>query len=162
MDVVVEKSQYEIERGKPMPSKNHSFIQKRVVKLVDRKYPDKYEILPELSLDLKIEGREKVPDLAIFKYDDISFDADKDEIRVEQIPLGVIEIMSPSQNLTELLIKSHTYFEAGIKSYWLIIPPLRTVYVFSDKSEYEVFLKNDLLKDEQLNIELDLGKLFAK
>lgn len=160
MNTIIEKSQYEIERGKPMPSKNHSFIQSRINKLIDRKYPDKFEVLPELSL--KISDREKIPDLAIYNFEDIFFDAESDELRVQQIPLGVVEILSPKQSLTELIVKSHSFFDAGVKSYWLVLPALKSIYVFSDKGEYEVYSKTDMLIDNQLNIELDLGKLFTK
>jgi hypothetical protein len=66
MELVVEKSQYELERGKPIPSKNHSIIQKRITKFIEEKYPNKFEILPELSLDIRTAGREKVPDLDKF------------------------------------------------------------------------------------------------
>jgi hypothetical protein len=43
-----------------------------------------------------------------------------------------------------------------------VIPSLKTVYVFSDKGEYEVYAKTDLLIDNQLGIEIDLGKLFGR
>jgi Uma2 family endonuclease len=162
MELVVEKSQYELERGKPMPSKNHAVIQSRIQKLIDRKYPDKFEVLPELSLDINAEGREKVPDLAFYNAEDIYFDAENDEIRFKEMPLGVVEIISPTQTLTELIIKSHTFFDAGVKSYWLVIPSLKTIYVFSDKGEYEVYAKTGLLIDNQLGIEIDLGKLFGR
>jgi Uma2 family endonuclease len=70
--------------------------------------------------------------------------------------------MSPTQTITELIVKSHAFFDAGVKSYWLVIPSLKTIYVFSDKGEYEVYAKTDKLIDNQLNIEMDLGKLFSK
>jgi Uma2 family endonuclease len=57
------------------------------------------------------------------------------------MPLGVVEIMSPTQTITELIVKSHAFFDAGVQSYWLVIPSLKTIYVFSDKGEYEVYAK---------------------
>lgn len=156
------REKYEIERGKPMPSKNHSFIQSRINKLIDRTYPDTVEILPELSIAISKDGREKVPDLAIYRYGDITFDVENDELRVQKMPLGAVEILSPNQNIVDLVAKSHAYFEEGILSYWLVIPRLKSIYVFSGKSEYEVYAKTDILKDTQLKIEMDLGVLFTK
>ena len=39
---ITDKSPYEIERGKPMPSRNHAYIQHRIGKLIDRKYEDTF------------------------------------------------------------------------------------------------------------------------
>lgn len=157
MAVLIEQSQYEIERGKPMPSKNHSYIQYRIGKLIDRKYIDVFLPLPELSIDLG-DGKTRVPDIAIYK--EIDYTPGDDEVNVVNMPLGVVEILSPKQHISDLIIKSKDYFDAGIKSYWLVLPDLKTIYVFSDKNEYEVYAKNDKLIDNQLNIELDLGELF--
>lgn len=159
MEVVIDRSQYEIERGKPMPSKNHGFLQFKIGNLIDRKYIDQFQFLSELSLIIN-DVNEKIPDLAIYRTEDFDWDFDNDETKVQQMPLCVVEITSPSQAITELIIKSRTYFDAGVKSYWLVIPDLKSVYVFSDKGEYEVFAKKDILKDTVLDIELDLGQLF--
>ena len=156
MEAVIEKSQYEIERGKPMPSKNHAYIQSKIIKVIFKKYDDDFEVLSELSLN--INGRDKIPDLAIYK--EIDYTPGEDEIRVSQLPLAVVEILSPKQTITDLIIKSNDYFEAGVQSYWLVLPDLKTIYVYSAKGEYEVYAKTDLLKDLKLGIELDLGEVF--
>lgn len=161
MNLDIKKSQYELERGKPTPTKNHSIIQSRIGKFVSENYENRFEILPELTL--LINEKSITPDLIFYNFDNILIDFDdEDEISVSQIPLGVVEIMSPTQTITELIVKSHAFFDAGVKSYWLVIPSLKTIYVFSDKGEYEVYAKTDKLIDNQLNIEMDLGKLFSK
>jgi hypothetical protein len=42
----------------------------------------------------------------------------------------------------------------------LVLPDLRTVYVYSSIDEYEIYGKTEVLKDEQLNIEISLADLF--
>ncbi|MEM1123876.1 MAG: hypothetical protein AAGJ18_25790, partial [Bacteroidota bacterium] len=42
--------QYQRERNKPMPSKNHSAIQSRLIIALGKKYDKKYEFYSELSL----------------------------------------------------------------------------------------------------------------
>ena len=111
MEAVIEKSQYEIERGKPMPSKNHAYIQSKIIKVIFKKYDDDFEVLSELSLN--INGRDKIPDLAIYK--EIDYTPGEDEIRVSQLPLAVVEILSPKQTITDLIIKSNDYFVSDIK-----------------------------------------------
>lgn len=149
-------SEYEIERGKPMPDKNHAFIQGNLLYFIRLKYGGNFSLLPEINLDLPI--RERVPDLAIFPP--MNFVADENEIRMRQVPLGVIEILSAKQDLTELMIKCSEYFSAGVKSYWLALPALKTIYVFYAPDEYVIFSGKDILQDKKLNIELDLVDIF--
>lgn len=147
-------STYETERGKPMPSKNHAIVQTRLIVALD-KY-QKYSTLSEISLGLP--AGEKVPDIGIFQP--LVFTPGEDEVRMDEIPLGVIEILSPTQSLADLIAKSHVYFQQGVKSYWLALPDLKSIYVFSAPNEYEVFSKKEKLVDAQLGIEVDLGEIF--
>jgi len=156
MEAVQVQSEYEIERGKPTPSRNHAYIQSRIIKLLDRKYADSYEGISELSL--LVEGKERVPDILIYK--NFEFRPGNDEVKVSEMPLAVVEILSPKQNLGDLIAKSYLYFEAGVKSYWLVLPDLTTIYIFSAPNEYEAFVKKGILKDTQLDIELSLEDIF--
>ncbi|MFN8348532.1 MAG: Uma2 family endonuclease [Spirosomataceae bacterium] len=157
MQTVIERelTAYEMERGKPMPSKNHSKLEKRLVIALSVNYQEKYEILPELSLELPT-GR-AVPDVAICEI--TPSDWLEDEIRVTQVPFGVIEIMSPSQSDQEMVDKLDIYFEAGVKSCWIVIPTFQTIHVFSSKRQYRTFTR-EKLTDDRLGIELDLIELF--
>jgi len=152
-----EKTTYETERDKPMPSVNHAFVQKRLVVKLDINYNDKYEVLPEINIDVIDKGR--VPDIAICDLS-VVFKAGEDTVKLESIPLGVIEILSPKQILSDLVHKSFEYFKVGVKSYWLVLPDLRSIYVFDGPNNHQVFTWKDQLKDEVLNIELDLGEIF--
>jgi len=156
MEAVIIQSDYEIERGKPMPSKFHAITQSNLNFLIRAAYGKQYRVLTEISI--VINGAEKVPDLAI--YDKATFDTSEEEIRTIQIPLGVIEILSPSQSAHELLEKSKLYFQAGIKTYWLIFPELRAIFVFDKPDDYEAFVKEERLNDKLLGIELDLKEVF--
>jgi len=149
-------SEYEIERGKPMPDKNHAFVQGNLLNQLFLKYRTQFRALPEINLDLPL--RERIPDVAIFPP--MVFMPDQNEIRMREVPLGVIEILSAKQDLTEMMIKCSEYFSAGVKSYWLAIPALRTVYVFYSPKDYEIYSGTDLLKDKNLSIELELSEIF--
>ncbi|HFA48509.1 MAG TPA: Uma2 family endonuclease [Bacteroidetes bacterium] len=156
MEAVAEISTYEQQRNKPIPSKNHSIVQGNLYFLIRQLFGKQYKILPELSL--KISPKDKVPDLAIYKK--LEFTPGLDEVKVKEMPLGVIEILAPSQSMSELISKSRKYFDAGIKSYWLVLPDVLTVYVYKAPGDFEVFSKKEILKDRQLGIELDLGEVF--
>jgi Uma2 family endonuclease len=148
-------SEYETERDKPMPSKHHAFIQSRLLSQFDRLYSDRYTVLTELSLELPI--RDRVPDLCVYPY--IEFMGDE-EIKMSELPICTIEILSPTQNHIDLLIKRRQYFDAGIKSYWLVFPDPKSVYVYSNPEEFEVFSYREVLKDPILDIELPLAEIF--
>lgn len=156
MDAVAVKSDYELERDKPMPSKNHAIVQTNLVILLGTKYQGKYRALSELSI--VVSSKEKVPDIAI--YSTMEFTPGEDETRLENAPLGVIEILSPSQSLAELIAKSAAYFEGGVLSSWLVLPDLRSIYVFSAPGEYQSFNKEDKLEDPRLEVEVELGDVF--
>ncbi|MFN0034075.1 MAG: Uma2 family endonuclease [Saprospiraceae bacterium] len=156
MTATLALSEYEIERGKPMPDKNHAFVQARLLMKIQSKNEERYTVLPEINLDLPI--RERVPDLAI--YPPMAFTPDENEVRMREVPLGVIEILSAKQDLTEMMIKRSEYFGAGVKSYWLALPALRTIYVFYPSDEYDIYSGKDILKDKVLGIELDLAEIF--
>ena len=157
MEETLVQSEYEVERGKPMPSKNHSIIQRRLVVYLDTTYGDRFEIMPEINLDPP-NTRDRVPDIGIFPPQ--QFVPDEDEIRMTQTPFGLIEILSPKQDIAELQTKCAEYFKNGIQSYWLVIPSLRTIYVFESTTDYEVYAKKEILKDNKLGIELPLAEVF--
>ena len=156
MPSTVALSEYEIERGKPMPDKNHAFIQENLLFLIKLMHRDKYRVLPEINLDLPI--RERIPDLAIYPM--MKFVPDENEIRMKQVPLCAIEILSAKQDLSELMTKRAEYFTGGVLSYWLVLPALYTIYVFHSATEYHIFSGKDKLQDAKLGIELDLEEVF--
>lgn len=156
--VAVEKSEYEIERDKPMPSINHAFIQKRLLVRLDIAYEEKYTILPEVNVD--VIDKTQIPDLAICQP--FPFRAGEDAKHLAEPPVGVIEILSPKQLLSDLVQKSTVYFKIGVRSYWLVLPDLRSIYVFHNPKKFRVFTWEDELQDDVLKIKLDLGIIFKE
>ena len=67
---------------------------------------------------------------------------------------------TPQQSITELMEKRGEYFNAGVQSYWLVLPDLMSVYVFYSLDDFEVFVKKDILIDKKLHIQLDLSEIF--
>ena len=148
-------SDYERERGKPMPSFNHGKLQARLSQQLLNQYEDQYDVLSELSLEAPNPAY--VPDLCLFLAEPSNWR--EDEIRVSEVPLTVIEIISPSQTDTELTAKSTAYFAAGVKSYWLVQPVLRTIFVLLPIGDELVF-HNDVLTDPTNGVSIDLKKVF--
>ncbi len=119
-------SEYEMERGKPMPSRNHALVQSCMT-VAFMRYDDKLSILPEFSLEL--DGQPFVPDISVYRrLQDVS--ALHDEIKGTEPPLLAVEILSPTQPLDDLVQKAEAYLEAGVEACWLVQPSLQNITVF--------------------------------
>lgn len=151
---VLPLSDYEIERDKPMPSFNHGSIQANLTALL---YAYKnYRTVSEVSLSLA--DWPSVPDLSIYPKRPLDFQ--NDQIKVKEVPLAVVEIISPSQSLNDLTDKARQYFEHGVQSCWLVLLPLTTICVFSSVDDYSYFRAHETLEDPTLGITLPLKEVF--
>ena len=81
-EVDIEK-QYQKERGKPMPSKNHSRVQRRLTVILDKLLAEQYDIYPEFEIELL--GKKSVPDISILPLEEP--DWNNDTLRGKNPPL---------------------------------------------------------------------------
>jgi Uma2 family endonuclease len=157
-EVVTYKTEYELERGKPMPSKNHGRLQAFLSRALLNKYLDKYDIESEVSLEL-VTGP-TTPDIIISEHSDI--DWLNDEIKVTRVPITTIEILSPTQGLDELKNKAiDKYFPAGVKSAWIIVPTFQTIYVLTPDKKVATFTEG-VVKDKATGLEINMSDIFIK
>lgn len=153
-----EINQYENQRNKPTPSLNHSFIQANLIAELKVNYKKKYTTLSEISLQLP-NVKVSVPDVAI--YPKLVIDYKQDVIKMTDPPLSVIEILSPKQHLNDILNKFSTiYFPAGVKSAWLIIPPLQYVAIYQPNMEFTTFLEEEVI-DEAIGVVIKRSDIFV-
>jgi Uma2 family endonuclease len=142
-----------------MGSLNHSYLQIKLGALLLGL--EKYLVLSEISLDtrmLESPSKEIRPDLALFPKQSINFL--QDEIRMQTAPLLSIEILSPRQSIDEILEKFRLYFQLGVQSCWLVLPPLQAVSVFSSANKEQTFTHGELV-DTVLDIRLEMEKIFS-
>ncbi|MDX2128482.1 MAG: Uma2 family endonuclease [Chloroherpetonaceae bacterium] len=154
-DTVEILSQYELERGKPMPSKNHSLVQSNLLYALSD-YRTKFSILPELSLEFS--GQVYVPDLCICEK--MKIDWLNDETKLTTAPLTVIEIASPSQGYEVFEEKLKGYFLNGVKSFWLVNPFLQSIALFTPNEQKPQVISTGLLTDEVTGIKIPIEKVF--
>ncbi|MCU0426841.1 MAG: Uma2 family endonuclease [Candidatus Kapabacteria bacterium] len=151
---VEEMTDYELERGKPMPSKVHAATQTNVIDALLR-YKKKYRRLTEISLRL---GKEKlVPDIALYSID--ASDWHENEAEMSLPPLLCVEIVSPSQSIDEMKEKADKYFAAGVRSVWLVLPALAGVMLLHATSKPQFFSEGDLV-DSELGITIPVEEVF--
>jgi Uma2 family endonuclease len=173
-----------LEEDNEMSSKNHGLIQARLAGFIN--LFDDYNVATELSLDVSETKRQKIlknygftttrklkPDIAIYWADEFDL-ADPDEendidsvdpLRVLQMPICAIEIVSPSQSSYKILQKFRAYFAMGVKSCWLVDPNLKTIVVYHgkirDKQNYFANNSGDV-EDTVLKIKIPFAKIFGK
>jgi Uma2 family endonuclease len=114
----------------------------------------------ENEVSLELTTGKATPDVAIsLLTEDDWFN---DEIRVTVPPLSVIEIVSPTQGIDEIKDKiMNIYFAAGVKSAWIVIPTLQSVFVLTPDKKIRTFTSG-IIKDEVVGIELDMQDIFPK
>ena len=152
------QSDYELERGKPMPSKLHGRLQAKLVGLLYVSCGQTHTIYSELSLTLAPTFARQVPDIAI--YEGVTPYPANDEITVSEAPATAIEILSPTQGLPELTDKIARYLQAGVKSCWIVLPELHSVVLSTEIGNYQAFNRHEKLVDPATGIELELSALF--
>ena len=99
-----------------------------------------------------------VPDIGIFPK--MVADMANDSIVIQQMPLTTIEILSPLQALSELMGKANAYFQAGVKSCWIVLPEVSGIFMYAAPGHYTFFHDGETLSDPATGIEVLLAPLF--
>jgi len=160
-----EYQDYEVQK---MGSWNHSMTQSRVVSLLSN---DERFVAPvELSLDvaqtdlspfgLKAKG-ELIPDVCLYLKNGTRPKRGDDILKMSEMPLLVIEILSIKQSIDDILNKIKAYFALGVKSCWLIVPMNESVTVYASPHQFKTFGTDSTeIIDETVDIRLPIQKLF--
>ena len=136
------------------PSYNHSYLASQIaIHLYDR---NKYNIHVELTLD--ISGTDYIPDIALYEKQPINFF--HDSVKTQNMPILVVEILSPKQAISDITDKFETYFQAGIQSCWLVIPPTQTITVFHD-TQHPKSYSTGKMTDSVVNLDVNVADIFS-
>jgi len=150
-----------------MGSLNHGIIQGQLLVLLSA--DKRFRAIPELTLDtsqidltqfaLKAK-KEFVPDICI--YPNTIKRQRRDILRMTEMPLSIMEVVSPMQSIEEILIKFDAYFALGIQSCWLVVPTNEAITVYSQPDSFKTFGTNDTeVIDEVIDLRLSNRAIFA-
>ncbi len=131
---------------KPMPQGKHSILQGKLLTAINQiGQPQKLAYaFPELRSTF--DERSLVPDIAVFEWQRIPFDANGEiENRFTIAPDWIIEILSPEQNPIRVIDKILFCLDRNSKLGWLIDPQERIVMVFIQGKQPIIKQKNDSL-----------------
>lgn len=155
----------EFEEDIDMGSFNQGYVQMRLGILLHQ-YSE-YTPVSELSLDVSnidlskfdLRAKEEIkPDIALYPKRGLS--RPLDILRMKEMPVLVVEILSPKQGTYDILAKFRLYFELGIRSCWLVEPALATVTVYRSIDQYRT-ISNGEVYDEPTGIRLPIEDIFS-
>lgn len=145
-----------------MGSFNHSSVQANLAFLFKRL--GAYRVSTELSLDVRdadlsgLASKDEIkPDVCL--YPKRSLSRPFDILRMSEMPLLVVEILSPRQGTEEILRKFAVYFQMGVKSCWLVDPATEIVVVYRALDQHKTFSEGELF-DAAMEIRLAIDEIF--
>ncbi len=145
-------------------SYNHAFIQANLTFLHKRQ--GQFTVLTDLSLSVSgvdrtqfdLPPREEIkPDICL--YPKRGMNPMQDILKMSEMPLLAIEIVSPRQGLYEITEKFKLYFALGVKSCWLVIPSTQTVTVYAAPNNFQTFVAGEVV-DDVVGVQLPLAEIF--
>lgn len=154
-----------VEEFTDMGSFNHGYIQMRLGSLIEQ--TGQYTPVSELTLDVSgidvaqfgLRSKEEVkPDICVYPRRGLS--RPQDILKMSDMPLLAIEIVSPRQGLYDLIIKFRVYFTLGIQSCWLVEPTINAVSVYTTIDQWETYTRDDVI-DEKLNLRIPVSQIFG-
>lgn len=154
------------EEFEDMGSHNHSMVQANLAYLF--KQLGDYTVYSELSLDISpLDSArynlkdEVVVDVCLYPKRPLS--VPRDILRMTEMPLLAVEILSPRQGTGSILEKFEAYFVLGIPSCWLVDPLTQTVHVYSSPTQRTTFstgLADGEVVDHTVHIKIPIAAIF--
>ncbi|NJO15453.1 MAG: Uma2 family endonuclease [Thioploca sp.] len=166
----------EDEEDLDVASWNHGWVQLQLGKTFLLDTP---EYVPNLELSLDIsqidlsewdiqldERCELKPDVCLYPVSKYPRGLRKpvDILRMTDMPVLAIEILSPKQGIYDIKQKFKAYFALGISSCWLVQPEIESVTVYSAIDSFKLFDRSHgdtEIIDTILEIHLSLEKIFG-
>lgn len=147
---------YETERNKPMPNLVHGLLQTQISHLLKMVYGNQFIFPNELSLNTMPVP--STPDICI--YPKRKVDIKTVTAKQDMPPVTTIEILSPTQSVSELMHKAwDLYFPFGVQSAWIVVPEFRAIHILLPNDERYLFDKG-VLMDPATGIQLDMIAVF--
>ena len=149
--------------SKPMPKGKHSLLQLKLCNSINEAVENSKVAYALPELRCSFGNRSIVPDIAVFKWSRIPFDADG-EIPNDFLlcPDWVIEIPSPEQRANRVKGNLLYCLQHGCQLGWLINPEDRSILVFFSNQQPVLLQESDVLPVlEDIDLELEVTQVFS-
>ena len=153
-----EPSDYEKERGKPMPNITHGAVQANITGCFYAQVKGRFRVVTEMTLEFE-DGMIFTPDLSVLPKRDLDWGGEP--VRCKEVPLLVVEIISPTQGYLEIHQKRQAYFAHGVGSVWIVEPDLQAVAVYRPGEARPQLVQQGEVKDLTTGLTAQLEDIFA-
>jgi Uma2 family endonuclease len=127
---------------------------------VKTKYYDNGDnILPEADVYLEKLDKYRRPDAVYFTKDQI-----RNSGSYRNVPLFILELISPSNSSIEVENKILEYFQTGVQNVWLIYPSLLTVKVYYSTKAVKICSGKDICDTGSVlpNFQMTVDEIFKR
>jgi Uma2 family endonuclease len=138
-------------QAEEMPSLNHSYICAQIMRQLLQ--DESVQPLPELTLDIE---NGLTPDISVFKKEKIKPDFFEDILKVKELPILAVEVISSNQNIQAILERAKLLVEAGVETVWAVEPYSRSIFVVT-AGDRKLFHEEPV---ETAGITVDFSKVF--
>ncbi len=149
--------------SKPMPKGKHSRLQLKLCNSINEVAESNQVAYALPELRCSFGNRSIVPDIAVFKWSRIPFDAEG-EIPNDFLlpPDWVIEILSPEQRANRVTGNILYCLQHGCQLGWLIDPEDRSILVFFPNRQPVLLQGSELLPVlDDIDLELEVTQVFS-
>ena len=153
----VELSDYEKERGKPMPNIIHSAVQMSLAVAFSMQAKDRFLFLPELTLEISPSSA-LTPDFAVLSKRALNWG--REPARCKDVPISVVEIVSPSQGYQVIIDKIDLYFAHGVQSVWEVNPALKYIAIHQPGEKEVRVIQHGEASDPATGLSVRLEDIF--
>lgn len=148
---------------KPMPKGKHSRLQLKLCNQINSVTEDAQIAYAFLKLRCSFGDRSIVPDIAVFNWSRIPFDADgevPDNFLI--CPDWTIEILSPEQSPNRVAGNILYCLEHGCQLGWLIDPGDRSILAFQRNQQPQLFVQDDeLITLSNITLKITVSEVFG-
>lgn len=131
-DVLVHNYDTSIEEDDEMPTRMHSWLQRRFIELFVRYLVSGTEAFPPVTF--KGLAQRYTPDISI--YPTISTSHFAESATEELPPLWAIEIISPGQTIRDMVKKCEGMIASGVEECWIVEPANESITVCTKERRF--------------------------
>lgn len=148
---------------KPMPKGRHSCLQYEICNVINQVTKNDKIAYAFPELRCSFGNRSIVPDIAVFRWQQIPFLPDGEMLdRFDLPPDWIIEILSPEQKPNKVIGNILYYLERGSELGWFLDPDDRSILVFFREGQPILLEENDTLPVlEEIELNLTVERVFS-
>ena len=150
---------------KPMPQGKHSLLQTKLIIFINSILLEQSIAIAFSELRCTMGGRSIVPDVVVLEQKNIPKDEDGEIAnRVTTAPDWLVEILSPDQSTTKVILNILHCLNCGTQVAWLIDPAEKIIFVYQPDRQIQFIddpAQEVIVPEFASSIKLTAGEIFS-